>query len=53
MKVCKIAGSLSDIGNQTVDIFIDDLTQKKKSIKYYELYLYKRYSVEMYVRIER
>jgi hypothetical protein len=28
MKVCKIAGSLSDIGNQTVDIFIDDLSQK-------------------------
>jgi len=26
MKVCKIAGSLSDIGNQTVDIFIDDLS---------------------------
>ena len=30
MKVCKIAGSLSDIGNQTVDIFIDDLSQEIK-----------------------
>lgn len=28
MKACKIADSLSDIGNQTVDIFIDDLSQK-------------------------
>lgn len=38
MKVCKIADSLSDIGNQTVDIFIDDLSQKiHKSIMNYIL----------------
>ena len=29
MKVCKIADSLSDIGNKTVGIF-DDLSQKIK-----------------------
>lgn len=31
MKVCKIADSLSDIGNKTVGIFIDDLSQKIKN----------------------
>jgi hypothetical protein len=30
MKVCKIADSLSDIGNKTVGIFIDGLSQKIK-----------------------
>ncbi|CAG9873639.1 hypothetical protein HMPREF1074_01952 [Bacteroides xylanisolvens CL03T12C04] len=30
MKVCKMADSLSDIGNKTVGVFIDDLSQEIK-----------------------